>query len=163
MNADDSGERAAAILASCSTMTLATNGPDGPWAADVFFASASAGEHFFISSPNSRHARNLLAGANIAATVHPDPGSDWRAIRGLQLEGQAMAVPDAELEYARSVYVEKFPFAAALLRSDSEVASKIAGTTFFVVRVLHLYLVDNRLGFGNRQEIVLSGRGAEET
>lgn len=155
MRADDSADRAADILAACSTMTLATCGPDGPWAADVFFASASAGEHFFISSPNSRHARNLLASASVAATVHPDPGTDWRSIRGLQIEGHAAAVPETELERARSVYVAKFPFAAALLRPDSEIAGKAAGTQFFVLRAQRLYLVDNRLGFGNRQEVEL--------
>ena len=157
MNANQLGERAAEILAACSTMTLATSGADATWEADVFFASEGLTEHFFISSPNSRHARNLIELGGAAATVHPDPGTDWRAIIGVQMEGSAAAIAGGEIERARSIYLAKFPFAAALLRPESEIAAKTAATQFFVLRAQHLCLVDNSLGFGNRHEIALEG------
>src|SRR6266566_4410262 len=78
----DLGLRARSMLDGCSTMTLATCGPSGPWAAVVFFASDGLGEHYFISSPGSRHTRDALASGMAAATIHPDPGGDWRTIRG---------------------------------------------------------------------------------
>jgi uncharacterized protein YhbP (UPF0306 family) len=149
----DLAGRVSELLEGCSTMTLATSGPEGLWAADVFFAARGTAELFFISSPNSRHAGNLLAAPRAAATVHAEIGSDWRAIRGLQMEGEVALVGDEGIEQAQAAYFAKFPFAARLLRPDSDVAAKTAGTHFFVLRVQRLYLVDNSLGFGNRQEI----------
>lgn len=154
-------DRAAAILAACSTMTLATSGSEGPWAADVFFASDGLGAHYFISSPTTRHARNLLQSGGCAATVHPDAGMDWRAIKGVQMEGDAASVAEEDVRRARAVYVAKFPFAAPLLGPNSEIAAKAAGTRFFVLRVRHVFLLDNSLGFGNRQEIELAGEALD--
>lgn len=154
LNKDLEG-RVWALLSECSTMTLATAGPEGLWAADVFFAPRGFRELFFISSPTSRHGRNLLGSPLVSATVHVDVGSDWRSIRGLQLSGEARLVHENEVADARAAYLQKFPFAAALLKPDAEVHEKTAGTRFFVLRVQRLYLVDNRLGFGVRQEIDL--------
>jgi len=137
-------------------MSLATAGPEGLWAADVFFAADGLRGLYFLSSPSSRHSRDLLNSATVAATVHPEPGADWRAIRGLQIQGDASVVEADGLEHARSIYLAKFPFVASLLKPDSEIAAKTSGTRFFQVRVRRLYLVDNSLGFGTRLEIDLT-------
>jgi uncharacterized protein YhbP (UPF0306 family) len=133
-------------------MTLATTGPDGPWAADVFFAERGLRELYFISSPKSRHAQDLLHSNAVAATVHPEPG-DWRSIRGLQLSGDAHAVDESETAAARAMYTRKFPFAEPLLGPDSEIAAKTSSNRFYVLHVRKLFLIDNSLGFGTRQEI----------
>jgi uncharacterized protein len=135
-------------------MTLATTGPDGPWAADVFFAESGLSELFFISSPSSRHAHDLIRSGSVAATVHPEPG-DWRSIAGLQLSGYAGEVAEPQSESARDLYLRKFPFAEPLLRPDSPIASKTASNRFFVVHVRTLFLIDNSLGFGTRQAIAI--------
>jgi len=148
-------QRAWELLRDCTTMSLATTGPDGPWAADVFFAPRSLQELVFISSPATQHARNLSDSAAVAATIHVDVGSDWRAIRGLQLAGTAALVPGDGLAVAREAYFQKFAFARRLLEPNSEVQSKTGDTRFFALRVQRLYLVDNRLGFGVRHAIDL--------
>jgi uncharacterized protein len=147
--------RVRALLIDCSTMTLATAGLEGLWAADVFFASAGLSTLYFISSPASLHARNIAATPDVSATVHADVGDDWRAIRGLQLSARAELVAEDALREARTAYFAKFPFAAGLLGASSDVATKTSGTRFFVLNVQRLYLVDNRLGFGSRLEVEL--------
>jgi uncharacterized protein len=134
-------------------MTLATSGPEGIWAADVFFAANNLSRLYFLSSPDSRHARNTLAAAPVAGTIHPEAGSDWRAIRGLQLEGDVLLVPESGRAAAERVYFAKFPFAARLLQPDSDVAVRTSSTKFFALQVRRMFLVDNSLGFGNRQEL----------
>lgn len=152
MNADD---RARSILAECTTLTLSTIGPDGLWSADLFFAAHGVSRLYFVSNPSTRHGSNILERAQVAGTLHPDVGYDWQAIRGLQFVGLAGLVLDEELADAQTVYFERFPFVARLMQPDAEVRAKTAGTRFFVVRLSSLYVIDNRLGFGNRQEVSL--------
>jgi uncharacterized protein YhbP (UPF0306 family) len=147
--------RALSLLQSCSTMTLATAGPEGIWAADVFFAAEGTTRLYYLSSLGTRHGRNSLADPAAAATVHPEVGKDWRAIRGLQIEGEAHLLENGDLASAEAAYFAKFPFAAGLLQPNSEVADKTSSTRFFELRVARLFLVDNSLGFGNRQEITV--------
>ena len=91
-------------------MTLATGGPDGPWAADVYFAERDFAL-YFLSSARSRHARELAAQPRCAVTVHPAPPTSWQQITGLQLSGQARALTGTEAARAIATYLRKFPFA----------------------------------------------------
>ena len=68
-------------------MTLATCSADGPWAAAVFYVQRSAPPCIFLSSPSSRHCRNLAQDPRCAATIQEDY-SDWTQIKGIQLEGR---------------------------------------------------------------------------
>ena len=151
----DLAERARELLRDCTTMALATLGPDGLWSADVFFAPRELHELIFISSPATQHARNLMSAAAVTATIHVDVGMDWRAIRGLQLAGTAALIGESALAAARAAYFAKFPFAERLLTPGSEVEAKTSGTRFFALTVERLYLVDNRLGFGVRHAVDL--------
>ena len=80
-------ERIEAFLRAHHVMTLATTGPAGPWAAAVFYASDGL-TLYFVSAPTSRHSLEIEAGGVVAATIHAEC-SDWREIRGIQLEGSA--------------------------------------------------------------------------
>jgi hypothetical protein len=63
-------DEAAAILAATDYMTLATADADGvPWITPVWFAPD--GEHalLWLSRPEARHSRNLLAQPRVAVTV----------------------------------------------------------------------------------------------
>ena len=73
-------------LRSHNTMTLATSTGDSPWAATVFFASDDLRLYFF-SAPDSRHGQNLAVNPQVAVTIQEDY-HDWRAIKGIQLEGR---------------------------------------------------------------------------
>ena len=90
------GDLRAAVLSHLRerrSLTLATFGPEGPWAAGVYFA-ADGLSLYFLSDPASRHCRDLAANPRVAATVHEDVAS-WQDIRGVQLSGCADAVSPA--------------------------------------------------------------------
>lgn len=130
-------------------MTLATQGVDGPWAAAVFYAE-DGDDLVFVSSPNSRHCRDLAQEPRCAAEIHAD-AADWRSIQGIQLEGAVSALEGADLRRAQQLYGERFPFVrpggapAAILQA-------LARVRWYRLRIARLYFIDNRLGFGQRQQ-----------
>lgn len=133
-------------LLELSTMSLATCNQDGePHAAPVYFAADRELRFYFFSEPESRHGQDLAHNPRAAAAIYPEV-SDWRAIHGLQMHGEARCLqPGAEWEHAWQVYRAKFPFVEAL----KEV---LARNSLYVLRPSWLRLVDNRRGFGFKQE-----------
>ena len=88
-----------AYLGGHHVMTLATHGAGGPWAAAVFYVSDGY-TLYFLSSPRSRHARDVAAEPRVAATVQEDY-AEWSQIRGVQLEGRVRELAGDEAERAR--------------------------------------------------------------
>ena len=110
------------LLAAHSTLTLATCGPDGPWAAAVFFASDDDLNLYFVSDPRTRHGRDLVARGRAAGAVHPDC-DDWGNIRGVQLEGSVCVLDGDARDAALRCYLAKFPRIRSLYeqpRDDGE-------------------------------------------
>ena len=81
---DEARARALAYVAGHHVMTLATHGPEGVWAAAVFYAHDSF-RFVFLSAGHTRHAQNMAAAPDVAATIQSDY-DDWTAIKGIQLE-----------------------------------------------------------------------------
>jgi len=144
--------RALDYLAGHGVMTLATYGPEGPWAAAVFYANDGFNLHF-ISSPASRHARNLEMHAAVAATVHEDY-HDWREIKGIQLEGTVEQLAGAEEASARRLYGEKFPFVADTGSAPAAIAAAFAKVRWYRLAAVRAYFVDNSAGFGHRDQVL---------
>ncbi|NOZ27399.1 MAG: pyridoxamine 5'-phosphate oxidase family protein [Chloroflexi bacterium] len=150
-------DRIAKFLAVHTTMTLATVGPDGaPQAAAVFYAPDDRLNLYFLSEPDSRHARNLSLDPRVAATIHAD-GQDWRSITGLQIEGTAEQVKDArELAHATRTYAARFDFVAGLLTGAGEGPATLVGplarSRLYVLRPRWIRLIDNRVRFGHKEE-----------
>jgi uncharacterized protein YhbP (UPF0306 family) len=154
----DAAKGALVELLAVSTLTLATTGHNGhPHAAPVYFAAeAEIGEDnlplkqgalrlYFFSDPLSQHAEDLAADPRAAAAVYP-PCFDWQDIRGLQMRGLASKVTDeAQWERGWALYQAKFPFVSTL----KEV---VARSTLYVLLPSWIRLVDNRQGFGFKQE-----------
>lgn len=133
-------------------MTLATQGPDGPWAAAVFYALDADGALLFLSAPRSRHCTDLAADARCAATVQDQP-EDWMAIRGLQMSGRVEPVAAAAVAAARERYARRFPFMRAGAGLPLTLAQALNKVSWFRFVPERLRLVDNSLGFGHRDEI----------
>ena len=76
-------ERVLAYLRGHRVMTLATQGPEGPWAAAVFYASDGF-TLYFLSAPSTRHCIDIARHARVAATIQEDY-ADWPQIQGVQL------------------------------------------------------------------------------
>lgn len=149
-------ETVLAYLRDHNCASLATCGPDGPWAATVFYASDGFDLYFF-SSPKSRHSQNLDADPRAAATVNEDY-SEWQAIKGIQLEGTVERL-DGLVEKARAltVYVRKFPFVQSFFGAPGDLATdmarKVTSTVMYRLRPERVYFVDNAKGFGKRGEL----------
>jgi len=132
------------FLAAHDTLTLATTGPDGPAAAALFYALLREGRRLlFVSDPASRHARHLAIDPRCAVTVHAD-GQPWRGIRGAQLRGTAAPAP--RRDWPR--YLTRFPMAATV----PELATALRRTRLYRLEVSWARLIDNRQGFGHRDE-----------
>jgi uncharacterized protein len=145
-------ERALDYLAGHRVMTLATHGPDGPWAAAVFYANDGF-NLYFVSSPASRHSRNLAAHAAVAVTVHEDY-LEWREIKGIQLEGTVEQVSGAEEASARKLYGRKFPLAANPAAAPAAIAAAFAKVRWYKLAAARAYFVDNAAGFGHRDQVL---------
>lgn len=144
-------EKVLAFLGEHHVMTLSTVGPDGPWAAAVFYAHE---DHrlYFLSSPTSRHAEHLAANPRVAATIQRDY-DDWPGIRGLQLSGSVRAVAAADEARVRALYQQRYPLiggGAGVPRAILEALKKIR---WYELVPEDIYLIDNTLGFAHREHL----------
>lgn len=137
-----------AFLSAQSTLALATAGADDgrPQVAPLFFASDEAFNLYWISDPDSRHSRNIAGWNDAAAAIYAQTW-DWTGIKGVQIEGDAMPVVDAEERTrALALYTAKFPF------TRTRFADLIAQSTLYVLRPRWLRWLDNERHFGYKQE-----------
>ena len=141
-------------LAGHHVMTLATHGADGPWAAAVFYASEGT-SLIFLSSPTTRHCRNLALDPHCAATIQEDY-SDWAQIKGIQLEGRVIELQGEEEKRAQQLYGEKFPLVAPLAKVPPAIVKALAKVRWYRLLPERMHFIDNSRGFGHREEIELS-------
>lgn len=132
-------------------LTLATTGPDGPWAAAVFYVNDGF-SFYFLSAGHTRHAQNLLHNPRAAATIQEDY-KDWPSIKGIQLEGIVRLLEGDAAEMAQSFYAEKYPF---IKNAPTAIRRGLAKVNWYCLLAQRLYFIDNSKGFGHRDEI-LSG------
>jgi hypothetical protein len=142
-----------AYLRAHHVMTLATHDRAGPWAAAVFYASEGF-TLYFLSSPASRHCRELEASPAAAATIQEDY-ADWPQIKGVQLEGAVRALRGSEADRARRLYGEKFPVIRRLAGAPAAIAAALNKVRWYELEPARLYFVDNSAGFGHRDEVAL--------
>jgi uncharacterized protein YhbP (UPF0306 family) len=158
MNADDIAT-VGSFLDSLSTLTLATYGPAGPWAASLFFARDEECNLYFISSQSSRHVQDLLTEPNVAVTVNGDT-DNWIEIRGLQISGTAEVVTENEKADVVSLYLQKFSDVRRILSEPStdeemKIVRGFTASEFFRIRPKTVRMIDNIKGFGYKAEFVL--------
>lgn len=136
-------------LLALSALTLATAGPDGqPHAAPVYFVAGESLRLYFFSAADSRHSTDVARDPRAAAALYPECRT-WREIRGLQLHGAVHPVePGPEWDGAWERYAAKFPFVSAL-------RDEVARSRLYVFVPRWVRLVDNRQGFGFKQEWTL--------
>lgn len=144
-------DKALAYLCSHNVMTLATNGPQGLWAAAVFYVNDGF-KLYFLSAPTSRHSLNIEADGAVSATIQEDY-DDWRAIKGIQLEGAAHRIDGAEQADAIARYSAKFPIVRNLAEAPAEIARAMSRIAWYKVTPTRLYFIDNALGLGHRDEV----------
>jgi uncharacterized protein YhbP (UPF0306 family) len=139
-----------------AVMTLATEGPEGPWAAAVFYVHHEVEDRlrlYFLSSPTSRHCTNLSASSKVAATIHDDQ-RDWPEIKGIQLEGRVAPVAEADLVRVRALYGAKFPVVGRIAEAPPSIQVAFAKVRWYVLTPGALYFIDNSAGFGHRGRLI---------
>lgn len=141
---------ALAYLADHQVMTLATTGPEGVWAAAVFYVNDGF-DLMFLSAGHTRHAQNLTAVPHIAATIQEDY-RDWQKIQGIQLEGEVRLLTNVSRETAVSRYLQKYPF---LTQADEKMQLALTRVNWYLLKPERLYFIDNSLGLGHRDEIAM--------
>jgi uncharacterized protein YhbP (UPF0306 family) len=147
---DDYRDLALAYLGQCNVMTLATYGPEGLWAAAVFYASQEFAL-YYLSAGHTRHSLNIAANPRVAATIQKDYAG-WQEIRGIQLEGDVQQLAGAAREQAVARYLAKYPF---ITEADPEVWEALQAVNWYRLTPRRLYLIDNSRGLGRRAEIRL--------
>jgi uncharacterized protein YhbP (UPF0306 family) len=101
---EDLARIARRLIESSRYMTLATADETGkPWASPVFFSPDTGTDFLWVSSPGTRHSRNV-AGRTQVSVVLFDTGVAIGQAQALYIEAQAALVPDSELETAIAAY-----------------------------------------------------------
>jgi uncharacterized protein len=137
-----------------TTLNLATEGPDGLWAAAVWYVHDGL-DLYFTSVAATRHARNMLATGRIAGTINDD-SSDWMTMQGIQLDGTVTAVDSVdERRRIAAAYLAKFPGAAGLWHGEEPdaIARDPGIHGFYRIAPEHVFFMDNTVAPGVREEL----------
>jgi len=156
---DELRDAALRYLTEHNTVSLATQGADGLWAATVFYVNIGF-TLYYLSEPKTQHVQNVLANPTVAATVNEDY-RDWTQIKGLQMSATSgEVIGKRELAQALAAYIKKYPFVAQFLSpgqllTGMRVAGRALDVRLYRVTPTRLLYLDNQRGFSNRQEIPL--------
>jgi uncharacterized protein YhbP (UPF0306 family) len=149
--ADDPLAQVRAFLPERNILTLATLGPDGdPQAANLYYAETDDLTLYFVSIPGSSHAVNIARNPRVAVTIHAD-SSQWRDIRGVQLQGTCALVTGADRARAWACYCAKFPFVLA----DAALARALDKVSVYRIAPRWLRWIDNTASLGHNREWVM--------
>ncbi|MDR3792064.1 MAG: pyridoxamine 5'-phosphate oxidase family protein [Terracidiphilus sp.] len=150
-------QQARELLTAESTMVLSVVDTHGqPHATPVFYLLAETStapspaslDLVWLSSPHSLHSACLLTSPRAAAAVHR-PTFVWREIAGLQMRGLCSVVEGPARSALIPLYCERFQLGSIL-------SLAIRRSTLYRFRTTWARLLDNRRGFGWKQEFFLS-------
>lgn len=144
-----SRERALAYLQEHQVLTLATSGPDGVWAAAVFYVNDGF-DLYFLSAGHTRHASHIAQNPRVAGTIQEDY-TGWQEIKGIQLEGTVSLLAGRKRKIALTLYWKKYPF---LAEAGEAVKTALAGVNWYCLVPEHVYFIDNSKGFGHRDQVM---------
>jgi uncharacterized protein YhbP (UPF0306 family) len=147
----ETAARIAAFLDAHHVMSLATSGPQGPHAANLFYVRDGFAL-LWVSDPRSHHSTELEVDPRAAATIAPDY-RDFAEICGVQITGEAQRMPDAvQSRRARGVLEARYPFLTDSSNAEN-VKRAYASAALYRLVPRRLVLIDNRRGFGHRETL----------
>lgn len=150
---DDVNARIAIFLDAHHVMSLATCGPRGPHAANVFYARDGL-SLLWVSDRQSTHSTNIGINPQVSATIATDH-SDFDEICGVQIFGNAHQFSDAAARYsARALLTARYPILQQL--SDKPILEQayLSAETYQLVPN-RIVMIDNRRGFGHKDTLDL--------
>jgi len=144
----------AAFLDRHHVMSLATTGPDGPHAANLFYARDGFAL-MWVSDVTSCHSVAVETSARVAATIAMDY-ADFPEIQGLQILGRAFRVADEPSQQeARRCLEARYPFLRAAERPPEELRDAYQSAQFYRLEPSRIVLIDNTRGLGFKQALEL--------
>jgi uncharacterized protein len=159
---DERAVRIAAFLDAHRVMSLATSGPRGPHAANVFYARDDF-TLLWVSSPDSEHSRHLVARPRVAATIAADC-LDYADIKGVQIHGDAWRIDQrAERSRARALLELRFDFLRRIKFGSSALHEAYENAEFYRLEPSRIVLIDNSRGFGFKEALDFDTVYAERT
>ncbi len=144
----DLAGRVAIFLDAHHVMSLATCGPSGPHAANLFYARDGL-SLLWVSDRRSSHSTNIGTNPQVSVTIAPDY-SDFDKIRGLQMFGVAHRISNAaEQNSVRALLEKRYP---ALRRLSDRPMIKQAYSSAQAYRLVptRIVMIDNRRGFAHQ-------------
>lgn len=94
-------------LASKNTLTLATSGSDGPWAATLTYVNDDA-DVFVWTRPSSSTAHHIEENPTVAFAID-EYTEDWRETKGVQARGPCSVVMGEDIGRVADLFGRKFP------------------------------------------------------
>ena len=149
---NDLADRIAAFLAGHHVLSLATHGPDGPHAANLFYVCDGLAL-VWLSEPDTRHSLDVAADARVAATIAPDY-TDFTEIRGVQVFGSARRIVDVdERRHHLALLEARYPFLGRLKSGPPKLQEAYARASPYRLQPIRMVLIDNTIGFGHKETI----------
>jgi len=151
----DLADRIGSFLAAHHVLSLATFGPGGPHATNVFYACDGLAL-VWVSEPDSRHSREIETDSRVAATIAPDY-SDFAEVRGVQIAGTARRIvaEDQKTRYLAQLEA-RYPFLRQLGAGPARLREAYARISVYRLAPARMVMIDNTKGFGHKETIELS-------
>jgi uncharacterized protein YhbP (UPF0306 family) len=154
MNTDLAG-RILSFLDANHVISLATAGPDGPHATNLFYARDGY-TLLWLSNSRSRHSVHIDTHPQVSATIAPDY-CDFPEIKGLQICGQARRIThEAELGLAKRALEARYPFLRTAAEGPLQLREAYDSSDFYALEPAQVVLIDNSRGFGFKETLKLS-------
>jgi uncharacterized protein YhbP (UPF0306 family) len=118
----------------------------------LFYASDDSCQLYFVSSVTTRHCQHIAVNPQVSVSISGEC-ADWKEIKGLQLDGVAGVVSEADRDGVVEMYLTKFP-ALKKLHQASEILKLLWESSFYRVSPKWIRLIDNSKGFGHKDEMV---------
>jgi len=142
-------ERLLAFLRAHRVLTVAVRDEQGdPHAAALFYVVDKNLRFYVVTEPSTRHGMAMLAQKAVAGTVQRDE-QEWHQIQGVQFHGPCRQLEGTERLKGWALYTARFPFVGS---GNLVLSAALARTAMWVIEPEWMRLIDNRLGFGHKEE-----------
>ena len=143
-----------------TTLSLATCLDGRPWSVDLFYASDDNCQLYFVSSVTSLHCQHIAANPRVSVSISRQC-SDWKEIKGLQLDGVVGVVPITDRDAVIEMYLTKFP-ALKKLHKASEIMGIFRESSFYRISPQWIRRIDNSKRFKHKDEMLFDTAGSPE-
>jgi len=147
-------ERIEAFLAAHHVLSLATCGPAGAHAANLFYACDGFAP-VWVSDVDARHSREIEADPRVTATI-AQQYTDFASIQGLQIAGVARKVAEKDRGPYLTLLEARYPFLKRLASAPMELRKAYARVVVYRIEPIRIVLIDNTIGFGHKETLSFS-------